>query len=192
MIVNIDFSNPEILKKYTKQFLPQYQKDCVYIFEDGIHAFGFKADLNKPGKDDFTCSQGFLPMANGVYETFGFGTSNFLEDVFDAKSSLYDVMDSLNITEFSKQIEYLNGHSEFYGVADNWEQVLKVKKEFVKSKDKYILTFFTIEKKNEPSDGGWRWHKWGEYIGNQNPQHEYIYDEENIEKVIVYHFHLLP
>ena len=123
---------------------------------------------------------------------FGFSTSSFLEHVFDAESSIYETFDRLGITEFHDKIQYMNKHSDYYGVADNWEQVLKVNKEFVKSKDKFIMTFFTINRKDEPSDGGWRWHKWGEYIGKQNPQHEYIYDDKHIDSVIVYHFHRIP
>jgi len=48
-----------------------------------------------------------------------------------------------------------------------------------------------IRKDLEPTDGGWRWHKWGEYIGTQNPQMEYIHDEPEIEKVYVYHIYEL-
>lgn len=30
---------------------------------------------------------------------------------------------------------------------------------------------------------------WGAYIGNQNPQHEYIYDDKHIDKVYCYHIY---
>lgn len=189
-LINIDFSDPKILEKYKLDFLPEYQDSCTYVFEDGIHAFGFRSDLES--EDKFICSQGFLPVSTGVFETFGFSTSNFLESILGAETYIFQTMEKLGITEFHDKVKYMNNHSEYYGVADNWEQVLKVKKEFVKSKDKFIMTFFTINREDEPSSGGWRWHKWGEYIGSQNPQHEYIYDDKHIDSIIVYHFHRIP
>lgn len=41
-------------------------------------------------------------------------------------------------------------------------------------------------KSEESSDGGWRWHKWGEYIGTHKPQCEYLHDEPEIEEVWVF------
>ena len=35
---------------------------------------------------------------------------------------------------------------------------------------------------------GWRWHKWGPYIGTQDPQCEYLADEPEIKEVFVYRF----
>ena len=34
--------------------------------------------------------------------------------------------------------------------------------------------------------GGWRWHKWGEYIGVHEPQHEYLSYEKGIDYVLSY------
>lgn len=77
----------------------------------------------------------------------------------------------------------------FYGVADNVTQVLKNKRNynyFIKSKEKFILTYFTVTKDD---DSDWRWGKWGKYIGKQKPKYEHIGDEKDIEKVICYHFY---
>ena len=70
-----------------------------------------------------------------------------------------------------------------YGVADNASQVIK---HFKKLEKKYkidlgdcVIALRPIAKKWQPSDGGWRWHKWGEYIGVKKPQCEYIYDEDD-------------
>lgn len=30
---------------------------------------------------------------------------------------------------------------------------------------------------DQPSEGGWRWHKWGPYVGDKHPEHEYLHDE---------------
>jgi hypothetical protein len=47
-----------------------------------------------------------------------------------------------------------------------------------------------IESLESKLDFMWRWHKWGEYIGTKNPQHEYLYDEdESIQEVFCYHIY---
>lgn len=192
MLIDIDFSNPDILNKYKLDFMEEYRSGVSYTFEDGIHIFGFIANLKLEGDEKFICSQGFRQVDKGIFQTFGFSTSNFLEHTLNAESSYFEAFDRLGITEFSDKIKYMKENPNYYGVADNYDQVLKKNKKILKSKDKYILTFFTIERKNEPETGGWRWHKWGEYIGNQNPCHEYIYDDTHIDSVIIYHFHRIP
>ena len=32
----------------------------------------------------------------------------------------------------------------------------------------------------------WRWHKWGPYIGTKEPKCEYLYDEPEIDKVVIF------
>ena len=41
----------------------------------------------------------------------------------------------------------------------------------------FVVGFTKVVKAEEPWDGGWRWHKWGEYIGDKTPECEYIVDE---------------
>ena len=77
-----------------------------------------------------------------------------------------------------------------YGVCDNYRQVLEYHKELLNDTDKnYVIGMSTVNRKDEPEDGGWRWHKWGEYIGTQDPQHEYIYDDKHIDTVYCYHIY---
>ena len=47
----------------------------------------------------------------------------------------------------------------------------------------YVIGLSVVERKNQSSDGGWRWHKWGQYIGKYEPKCEYLYDEESIDYV---------
>ena len=68
-----------------------------------------------------------------------------------------------------------------YGVADNIEQIKKYyKDEVADTEKKYCLALTPVwqEKENKGKGGGWRWHKWGEYIGKLNPQCEYLNDED--------------
>lgn len=41
-------------------------------------------------------------------------------------------------------------------------------------------------KEHEPPKDGWRWHKWGPYIGTQEPKAEYLYDEPTITLIYTY------
>lgn len=74
-----------------------------------------------------------------------------------------------------------------YGVCDNYEQILKLVPELESDPDSnYIITITEVTKGN---NGGWRWHKWGPYIGDHEPQAEYLDDEPNIDKVFCYHIY---
>lgn len=79
------------------------------------------------------------------------------------------------------------GDIDCVGVCDNLQQLLEYVPEVISSERKFVITLTKILKRNQSPTGGWRWHKWGPYIGTQNPQHEYLYDEENIKEVFVYH-----
>lgn len=69
-----------------------------------------------------------------------------------------------------------------YGVCDNASQILNY---FTPKEDEVVLMVPVI-RKFESEIGGWRWHKWGTYIGVQNPTHEYIYDDTDIDVVFCF------
>jgi len=76
-----------------------------------------------------------------------------------------------------------------YGVCDSPEQAMEYLRPLTEEPDRhFVLTLVKIEKSAESPQGGWRWRKWGIYIGTQEPQCEYLYDEPVIE--CVYTFHL--
>jgi len=78
-----------------------------------------------------------------------------------------------------------------YGVCDHYKQVIE--NEPLLSDEIYdreFVVFITpVKKSDQPESGGWRWHKWGPYIGDYEPQAEYLYDEPEIEQVYVYHIY---
>lgn len=75
------------------------------------------------------------------------------------------------------------------GVCDNYEQVIDKYNDLLSNPHKkYVIGLSTIERVKQPAKGGWRWHKWGEYIGTQTPKHEYLYDDVHIDKV--YYFQI--
>jgi len=82
---------------------------------------------------------------------------------------------------------FLNDDFEMYtqGVCDNLKQVLEFHKEDIE-KNYVCISLVKVEKYEQPEEGGWRWHKWGRYIGKHKPKYEYLYDEEGIDCVYCY------
>ena len=78
-----------------------------------------------------------------------------------------------------------------YGVCDYPEQVLELFPILAEHQSKFFISFVRIRRDNQPDDGGWRWHKWGTYIGNREPKCEYLYDEPEIEEVYTFHIYEL-
>ncbi len=73
-----------------------------------------------------------------------------------------------------------------YGVCDNVQNFLEVFDEELKSiKEEVFVILTPIFRKCQPEYGGWRWHKWGPYIGNHDQQHEYLY-HESIDVIWIY------
>jgi hypothetical protein len=77
--------------------------------------------------------------------------------------------------------------SEIYGVCDTPEQA--VQRAVPANDSPMFVAFVRIIRANEPASGGWRWHKWGPYIGDQKPEHEYLYDDRHIDEIYTYHIY---
>jgi hypothetical protein len=78
-----------------------------------------------------------------------------------------------------------------YGVCDSLDQFLAhpLGQWLAASERRFTISFTCVRKADQTPDGGWRWHKWGEYIGEKSPQYEYLYDE-GPEIKAVYCFHV--
>lgn len=75
-----------------------------------------------------------------------------------------------------------------YGVCDSPGQLIQDFGEaLADSARRFVVSFTRIQRADQPPSGGWRWHKWGPYVGHQQPTCEYLYDEANIEEVYTYH-----
>jgi hypothetical protein len=91
---------------------------------------------------------------------------------------------------YSRDPEFLtNDAAWYYGVCDGIENLLEFIPELTSTEREFVVLLHKIAKKNQPNEGGWRWHKWGDYIGTQTPTTEYIYDEPEIEVVYCYHIY---
>jgi len=76
-----------------------------------------------------------------------------------------------------------------YGVCDGVKNFLEVFDEELKSiKERVFVLLTPIYRECQPECSGWRWHKWGPYIGSYKQQHEYLYDED-IDVVWLYHIY---
>ena len=104
----------------------------------------------------------------GIYEIGHFGSSAFLRD--------YEEYDSF-------------GERGNYGVCDTVEQLLQHYPELEAEGRHFVVTITRVRRDQQSEEGGWRWHKWGEYIGTQNPRHEYLFDDTHIDEVLVFHIY---
>jgi len=94
---------------------------------------------------------------------------------------------------------WLDGYSDFpdfgnegewqpqYGICDCVQQVLDKITKLQNPLRKFVVMFTPVLKANQESRGGWRFHKWGPYIGEQEITKEYLYDEPGIDGVLCYH-----
>lgn len=78
-----------------------------------------------------------------------------------------------------------------YGVCDTPQQFLdRFRGRLADDPRTFCMSFTHIPKDptNAGQGGGWRWHKWGPYIGDGEPTTEYLDDEpEFVQGVYVYH-----
>ena len=94
-------------------------------------------------------------------------------------------LDSICSVNFFEYPQFENIRS--YGVCDDYKQVIeKAGAELSDESRRFVMSVTPVKKANQPSIGGWRWHKWGPYIGNKEVTTEYLYDEPFVEKVYVY------
>jgi len=113
-----------------------------------------------------------------VLERYGLLKSRwpFTEAVWKIK----DPVERLRLIIDSQDVPY------DYGVCDQWEQITERWPSLLTDERRFVIALTTVERADQPARGGWRWHKWGEYIGIQEPQYEYLHDEPEIERVYTF------
>lgn len=115
-------------------------------------------------------------IATGVYEA-GFNWDRVIRKFLAA-----DAIDLCLDTDFRGR------GIIFYGVCDSWEQIVEECPRLQADREPYVIRITPVVKGD---NGGWRWHKWGPYIGVHSPEYEYLDDEPAIEKVYTFSIHLL-
>ena len=197
MLVNLDFD----MSTYTPEFGVNYVKD-VDATDPSLITITGTCDPNHEIWNSYSEPEvvdQILQESTGVYLVSDLNfdhtiQSNTTNELIEHAYGMFDPRNGEYTTNREKLLEKMKeGVSLFggYGVCDNYEQVLK-KYPFIESTDKkYVLVLSPIFKKHQPENGGWRWHKWGEYFGTHDIKHEYLYDEEGIEHVFVFHLYAL-
>ena len=137
-----------------------------------------KRRLEIAKKNEFTYNpQNTMLLETGVYQDnldFIFSKEDFQEDLISdnfCETVLYEKDKRVNetILQYFKRTHKTWFNQE--GVADNIEQIKKYN---------CVISVTPVyqDKSNEGKGGGWRWHKWGKYIGKLNHQYEYLDDED--------------
>ena len=134
------------------------------------------------------CDESWMQFGIGIYQCnfyFNFCHEEFLE---------FDDMGSIPFAQ-SYEVFAPTYHKAQYGVADSIEQIKEYFKEEIEDPNrKYFIAVTPVfqDKENKGKGGGWRWHKWGEYIGKLEPKCEYLDDEDfgdDFEYVICFHLY---
>lgn len=78
------------------------------------------------------------------------------------------------------------------GVCDTPQQFDSDFREVLEADPRPLVVMFSHVRKNPEEQGGWRWHKWGPYVGRGDPQHEYLADEPGFDDgIFVYSIHIV-
>ena len=129
-------------------------------------------------------------IKTGIFESLDLNIETFHRDlIIDCWHSFtFRSWEEMIEWNRSEQVEY-DPHALYkqnYGVCDNYQQILEYLPVETDPR-KFIIVLTPIYKKHEPCRYGWRWEKWGEYIGTQKSVADYLYDEPYIDMVYVYH-----
>lgn len=132
-----------------------------------------------------------MQYGDGIYQCnfdFNFSFEEFME--FDIDKDVFGPTYEQSYELFKPDYKKVQ-----YGVADSVDQIKEYFKEEIEDPNrKFFITMTPVwqDKENKGKGGGWRWHKWGEYIGKLNSQCEYLDDEDfgdDFKYVICFHIY---
>lgn len=131
-----------------------------------------KYELNIADEDiwKYIQSDPKLHEETGIYWSISNFNKNFFEETLN-----------LDFENEYWHVKYGDEYVNSYGVADNIEQIKEYYKRQIENKnEKYIISLSPVfqDKENKGKEDGWRWHKWGPYIGELDSKYEYLDDED--------------
>jgi hypothetical protein len=143
---------------------------------------------------DPTINPNFLSDYFGSYKKIEIGLFEINHHNFHLLINESDWEDNFVFNEMKKvynQTNYLKEANKVrwysfneYGVCDSPEQFMeKYGKELKELPEEFCVAFTRVDRCDQEERGGWRWHKWGEYVGNGEITTEYLYDEPNFNYV---------
>lgn len=162
---------------------------------DSTEDFGFRSFQNVKGDN-----------ATGLilsHFNFNAAISSIVKTEYPFQQIHRDYFSRVRTDEEMQSAEYRQEREEYralaeslpsdYGVCDYPQQLIEQFPILIADPRRFLVVFTPIRKEDQSEEGGWRWHKWGPYIGTQNAQMEYLADEVDIEEVYVYQLlELLP
>lgn len=90
-----------------------------------------------------------------------------------------------------RELVMLDGdYVEVSGLADNEDQVVEKFKHLADREEKFVIEMHPVYRKDEPDTHGFRFHKWGSYIGDREITMEYLYDQTDMD--VIYVFQIVP
>jgi len=139
----------------------------------------------------------FQKLSDGIYEFYDVNNPQYTINPRKCRLEESEWLTYNQFSHFRPDIaEWVSndGREEYYcsypyGVCDDYHQILdrdERVKHLKEIPEEFIIVLCEIRKDSQPEEGGWRWCKWGEYIGDHKPTTEYLYDEEEISSVFVY------
>lgn len=78
------------------------------------------------------------------------------------------------------------GLKDEYGMADNYEQLLKYYPELLNGDKKHIVLTEWLYRDDENRDSGFRYHKNGPYLGEKEIRSEYFNNDTHIDKILLF------
>lgn len=180
-------------------------------WSEACERFDYEMDrVEKEFGSPFASSQSpDLKVRDGIYLTDLNPEHQFREaglDIFRSYGAVYDAARTVwdyreenglpfislfEIAAMYKLAWYGDIHHSEYGLCDNADQILKKWGHLEAGKQRHFITMTPIYREFEPSSGGFRFHKWGEYIGEHELEYEYLVDQTDIDVIYSFHIHTL-
>jgi hypothetical protein len=135
---------------------------------------------------DFINSLMRAPRANEIAEGVYLGGFNLNRDLIasglvvntypfgDLYTELFSGSYTPGTPEYLERLLAAQDAPNDFGVCDRWEQIVKTWPELLTDPRHFVIGLAEVRRDEQPAWGGWRWHKWGEYIGDFEPQQEYL------------------
>ena len=108
--------------------------------------------------------------------------------MYNGYFNLHNCLEAMVRGEIDKSL-WNSSWVSLHGVADTSDQIRGHFRDQIEDTEAtYIIGATPVirDVSNKGKGGGWRWHKWGTYIGTHTPTTEYLDDEPDIESVIVF------
>lgn len=198
MLKKLTFDKDALYKKSIKENLGLA---FSYSSEGGLSKLCIHPDHKHKRWEDYKFSDNYvleemLEIEHGIYKgERAFNLSIDYWSLQNARNDIYMIKNDGTFISYydlnpKLKLDYENA-IDSYGVADNVEQVKEHFKVLFDTDLEFCISVCPVKRKEQPQRGGWRWDRYGKYIGTQKPQSECLYDEPKIKEVLMFRLHVL-